>query len=461
MGGASAPSCRSRASRTASTSTSRSSRRRARAGSTSPRSPWPRTTATSGLTSRLCPTGCACCACCGASAGGAMGPRRAALAALAISAGACHPSLGPAPWSAGSAIPARHGHVRTLNENYARTRATVLVRAVDEPTRANLDYAAYHASFMIADPAPEGAAAAGGAAKVGTPFRGLVEAPSLTGDVAATPLSADERARPFAFAPLVEALTAHKVAGASELEDVGTAVHGETWGLPGGPQLVPQAASELFVHAVAGGKAELWVKIEFQPWFAALGALPDQDGDGAPEIYGRVAPAQVDRAVLAFLDGDYATKLLTPAEIKTWSNQLAGYWYPSYNTDLVAAGPVFPAATTEPDVKAELGGRTFAAPTIVMRGKPQGKATYEVFIVAGAGAQAPRVAGPAAAFAWPALLKTRPTPRPGPVVAAVEKELAKVGGGSWDAWAASVAPFDDLVKRALGAAPPTVKAVAG
>jgi alginate O-acetyltransferase complex protein AlgJ len=373
----------------------------------------------------------------------------------------CHPGLAPSPWSAGVAAgsaPAEHAQVRTLNEGYRRTKSAVLVREVDVPTRANLDWAAYHSNFMITDPEPEGAAALTGQAKSATPFKGLVEADSLTGDVARTSLSADERARPLAFAPLVEAMSAHKVKGASELEDVGAAVRGESWGLPGGPQIVPQTASELFVHHAA--TPELWVKIEFAPWFKALGALPDQDGDGFPELYGRVAPASVSPAALAFIAGDYSTKALAPAEVKTWANQLAGYWYPSYNTDLVAPGPAFPTDATEADVKAELGGRSFAAPTIVMRGKPQGKATYDVFIVKGEGG-ATAAAAKGGGAAAPVLPKTKPTPRPAAVVEAVRKELATAGGGSWDKWAASLAPFDEVVRKVLAASPASVKGIAG
>ncbi|HEV3032936.1 MAG TPA: hypothetical protein VG319_14910, partial [Polyangia bacterium] len=135
-----------------------------------------------------------------------------ALSALAL---ACHPGLGPAPWSAiKGSVPAIHAQVRTLNDGYSRTRSTALVREIDEPTRANLDYAAYHANFMIADPEPAGARVAGGVAVATAPFHGLVEAATLTGDIGRTPLTADERAHPLAFAPVVEYLSAHKVAGA-------------------------------------------------------------------------------------------------------------------------------------------------------------------------------------------------------------------------------------------------------
>jgi len=382
-----------------------------------------------------------------------MGPHRgiaAVGAALGTLAAGCHPS----PWPAKTAASATHAEVRTLNDGYARTRSVVLVREIAVPTRANLDYAAYHANFMITDPAPEGAAALRGAVVPAAPFRGLLDTTTLTADIDRTPLTKDERARPLAFAPLVETLATRKVAGASELEDVGAAVRSENWGLPGGPQLVPQVAAEVYVHAAP--TPEVWVKVEFQPWFKALGALADQDGDGFPELYGRVAPANVDQAVLAFIAGDYSSKPLTPGEIKTWANQLSGYWYPSYNTDLVPPGPRFPNDTTEAEVKAELGRRGFDAPTIVMRGKPQGKPTYDVFIVDGLAT----AASPSAASVAP-LPKTRPSPRPDTVVRAIDRELATTGAGSWDKWAASVAPFAELVTSVLHQTPPTVKGIAG
>jgi alginate O-acetyltransferase complex protein AlgJ len=385
--------------------------------------------------------------------------RSLALAGLVVLAGACHPGLERSPWPAPSkAVPATRAGVRTLNDGYRRTRSTVLVREIAEPTRASLDYAAYHANFMIADPEPEGMTAAG-TPSAARPFQELLERETLTGDIARTPLTDDERARPLAFAPLVEYLAARKVAGADKLEDVGSAVRGETWGLPGGPQIVRQTASELFVHRPTPSAAapELWVKVELQPWFHAFRALPDQDGDGFPELYGRVRADLVDPAVVAAIAGDYSTKVLSPAELKTWANQLSGYWYPSYNTDLVAAEASWPTDATEADVKAQLGGRAFAAPTIVMRGKPQGKATYDVFIVGGAAVGA-SPAPTRGAFA--ALPKTRPSPRPEPVVRHVREELA-AAGGSWEAWANAIAPFDQMVRRVLRATPATVKAIAG
>ena len=155
-------------------------------------------------------------------------------------------------------------------------------------------------------------------------------------------------------------------------------------GLPRRPGVMTQTVSEIYLHAgAAGAPPELWAKIEFQPWFSALGQLPDQDGDGFPEVYARAKSVRLTPEARALVVDDYAGKTLDKAQITAWANRLASYWYPSFNTDLVPAGEVWPEAGVEPEIQRELGGKVYAAPTIVMRGKPQGVPTYDVFVVRG------------------------------------------------------------------------------
>ena len=57
-----------------------------------------------------------------------------------------------------------------------------------------------------------------------------------------------------------------------------------------GPQFVRQTATEAFLHDTGQGRpVEIWLKIELAPWFTGFSSPPDEDGDGFPEIYGRVA----------------------------------------------------------------------------------------------------------------------------------------------------------------------------
>ena len=361
------------------------------------------------------------------------------------------------PWGGAERGPAaEHADVHTLNPDYQRERSQVWVREVTRPTRANLDYAAYHANFMIADPEPETPLTATAAPDTSHPFGGLLE--SLTSDLAKTPLSPEERAQPMAFAPLSEFLQAHKVEGAPALAEVGAAVRSEKWKLQLPPGTSGQLLSEVYLHQPASGAPELWAKVEFEPWFKPFADSADQDGDGFPELYGKVKPSSFTPALATAIRDDYQLPVLGPAEVKAWANQLSSYWYPSFNTDLIPAGETWPDAQTEPNIKQELGNRAFAAPSIVLRGKPQGKPTYNVFLIH---EEEKKAAATTPAKPAPQLAKTKPTPNPAPVLEAVERELKTQGGGSWEKWTSQLAPFHDSLRKRLKAMPPKVKALAG
>jgi alginate O-acetyltransferase complex protein AlgJ len=377
------------------------------------------------------------------------------LAVLALAA--CHAGGAKFPWGDAPRTPrTEHADVRTLNEGYDRTRSQVWVREVTRPTRAALDYAAYHGNFMIADPEPE-SPVADGKPDTSHPFAGQLEPSSLTADLTKTPLSEAERQHPLAFAPLSEFLQARKVAGADALAEVGSAVRSEKWGLPLPPGTAGQQLSELYLHQPASGAPEVWAKVEFQPWFKPLASSADQDGDGFPELYGRVVASALTPALTTAIQKDYVEPVLSASEVKAWANQLSSYWYPSYNTDLIPVGPSWPDEQTEPNIKQELSGRSFASPTIVLRGKPQGKATYNVLLVRTEGA-APVASSPAK----PALrlAKTRPSPNAAQALGNVQRELAEAGG-SWPKWLQKLSPTRDGLKKRLKGMPPKVKALAG
>ena len=388
----------------------------------------------------------------------------AAITFIVVAAG-CATSNARFPWPApGPATTATRADVNTANPSYRRATSQVLVRRVSRPTRASLDYAAYHANFMNADPAPEGTAAGdkGKAPSTANPFGGVLVTDSLTAAVAQTSLSADERAHPLALPPLVELLVSKKVAGADRLEDVVARVRAESWGLAGGPQVVRQTATEAFLHEPGAGRAvEIWIKIEFAPWFTGFSSPPDEDGDGFAELYGRVADSAIGATadIAKFIRGDYEGRVLTSAEVKAWAHQLASYWYPSYNTDLVAAPAAWPTADTEAAVRQELGNLSFPAPTVVMRGKPQGTPVYNVFLVEGVLSDGNVAKEPTAP---PAL--NLPPSTPSPNTAAVKKTvLAELAahGKSWSSWTAEVAPLHKALKRRLDAMPAGSKALAG
>ncbi|HEY6079917.1 MAG TPA: hypothetical protein VIW29_13980 [Polyangiaceae bacterium] len=373
---------------------------------------------------------------------------------------ACHTGNAKEPWGdVARARPAEHAEVRTLNEGYERTRSTVWVRQVDRPTRAALDYAAYHANFMIADLEPEAALPGDRQPDTSRPFAGLIEVESLTSDIEKTTLSPAERSQPLAFAPLSERLQSRKIEGAEGLAEVGAAVRDEKWGLALPPGTSGQQLTELYLHGAGSGPVEIWAKIEFQPWFTAFKGAPDQDADGYPELYGRLPSALATSAVVKEIREDYMAKALSADEVKAWANQLSSYWYPSFNTDLVPTEAQWPDSQTEAFIKQELGDHSFAKPAIVLRGKPQGKPTYNVLLI-GSGGDADADAAPAAGPALK-LARTRPSPETKGLASRLEGELQREGQGDYAKWQATLAPLHTRVRKRLKAMPPKVKALAG
>jgi alginate O-acetyltransferase complex protein AlgJ len=226
---------------------------------------------------------------------------------------------------------------------------------------------------------------------------------------------------------------------------------------------VRQTASLAFLHTPAAGRpAEIWIKVEFAPWFTGFSSPPDEDGDGYPEIYGRVADDAIGPtdAIVKFVHDEYEGRVLSPAEVKGWAHQLASYWYPSYNTDLVTAGATWPTADTEAAVRAELGAETFATPTVVMRGKPQGTPVYNVFLVDHGGTVDGAQKGAETAAAPLRLAPSRPSPNPAPVKRQVLSELA-AHGRTWTAWSQAIPEVQAAVKKRMDAMPAGAKAMAG
>jgi hypothetical protein len=381
------------------------------------------------------------------------------LAALVVVA--CRPGASKLPWTESAPVlRAEHANVRTLNSSYDRRRSHVLVRDVDRPTRAQLDYAAYHQNFMIAQTEPEGDPEPQAKPDTTNPFGGLLDGASLTGDISKLGLSEAERTSPLAFEPLLRYLASKKVAGVERFQELDAKARGESWGLRTRPGVITQSLSEIFLHRSEKGAVELVAKIEFEPWFRGLGTLSDQDQDGYPELYGRIKPLPTDSAALAAIEGDYASHPLDDAELKVWKNELVSYWYPSFNTDLVEPGAAFPDDHTEAVIRDELAGQSFQKPTVIVRGKPQGEPTYLVLLVKDPSA-APAAKQAAAKGPKLQLAKTTPSPTPKKLEREIAAELSSEGKGSWDAWANELGPVRETVKQHLRRVKGEAQALAG
>jgi len=398
--------------------------------------------------------------------------RSLALAIAVVATSTCSAGRPRFPWPADSATTAapESAEVTTRNREYHRSRSRVLVRDIKRPTRANLDYAAYHANAMIESFRRERApAAVQSIPPVATLFGGVLVPGSAVATLAQTPLTHDEQRHPFAFSPLVDALARWDHQQARPLDEARTAVRSESWGGNRSVEEIYQEIADAFLHRTADGQRQLWVKIEFSPGALPFADMPDDDGDGLASIYAQLDPGRCSAAVWQQLETDYLSRELNPVEVRAWANELASYWYPSYNTDLVDLGTAlqWPVRETEPEIVAEIGDLIVAAPTVVMRGKPVGAPIYNLFVVAGmppvmartgataasAPTSAPSSAPPSAPQAIAAQADT--------VCASLQRELEQSGRGSYPTWASALRPLHDDIRARLGQLPAELKALRG
>lgn len=346
---------------------------------------------------------------------------------------------------------------RTLNAGYRRETSRVLVREVDVPTRANLDYAAWNANLFLVD-----------TIKVDIrPAKIVAESLSLGGflsdfraSLESTPLSDSERVSPMAWKPVEDLLLAWSFDTAGPLVTRVQELSQKKWGDTSGTAQAFQQIAALYVHHASSG-AEVWVRVEFAAWMTPfVSGIADRDGDGHPEVWAKLSAPELKPSMVALLTGDYAKKRLNRKEAVQWANELAALWYPTYNTDMMdlSQEDSFPQKTTEPEVVAELKGLRVAHPIAVMRGRPFGTPLY--FVI-----QVPSLAKADSGAKTGAKQENRSVDstlkvRLDSIRKAIASEVA-VHGGSWEAWAKSAEPIRAKASALAASAPVEIQALVG
>lgn len=270
----------------------------------------------------------------------------------------------------------------TLNKKFNRIKSHVMVRKVGTPTLANLDCAAYFANPVRYD--PQRVKPKKPLKKIGIAdlcFNGAIVSPCA--GISGTPLTETEKKQPLAWDPLQNRLW--EITKTGLFEKITAAVNGEKWADPS-VFLPYQEIVAVYLHG-EGDTASLWVKIEFKPWVKFLDGVPDSDGDGFREMFGRLNLSAIDSAPLAksldWIRSDYTRTALTREQVIDWANTLASYWYPKLNTDIVdmTGQTRWPTSDTEKKIRRELKGLVVENPAVVIRGNPYGEKIYIVFVV--------------------------------------------------------------------------------
>jgi alginate O-acetyltransferase complex protein AlgJ len=170
--------------------------------------------------------------------------------------------------------------------------------------------------------------------------------------------------------------------------------------------------------------------------------MSDEDGDGHADLYGQLEPALLSAKAAAIIADDYAARSVSRDEVNKWAHELASYWYPAYNTDIVEAGASFPSPDTEPDVRQWLRGASVQEPTVVIRGVPRGIPLYTVLQVDHLDGASGQVQGEIAQ-PYPGVAQAAAVPSD------IRQELETLGRGSWKRWLRAVAPAHRQLRRVL------------
>lgn len=271
-----------------------------------------------------------------------------------------------------------------LVPRFNRLRSPVTVRKVDSPTAANLDFAAYDRNPVLRDVTK--------VKKLRQPrtftldtltFGGVVD--GVVGSCDATPLTEREKRQPLACKPLLKRLW--RVVKAENIQKRTAQVAGYKWSDSSVYQPYQEVHS-IYLHQ-AEGAVEWWAKVEFAPWVPFKRVVSDEDGDGVSEIYcrlnlGSCNPDSLAKAV-AWIKSEYTQRILSTGEMVDWITDLASYWYPTKNTDIIDldAARDWPDSRTKRSVRRALHGLTVHNPLAVVEGKPWSpkQPIYNVYIV--------------------------------------------------------------------------------
>ncbi|MBD3315427.1 MAG: hypothetical protein GF344_06540, partial [Chitinivibrionales bacterium] len=273
-----------------------------------------------------------------------------------------------------------------LVPKFNRKKSNAMVRRVFEPTRANLDYAAYTANPIwyekkkFKPKAPKDKVVLSEIT-----FGGLLENPCNSIDE--TPLTKEEKANPLAWEPLKKALW--EVVKDPGFQLVTGNLNGYKWNDPEVYEAYQQIVAA-YLHETDDG-AEMWVRVEFRPWVKFIKkTVTDENDDGIREIYGRLSLERIEpenrRKAFEWIREEYMARVLTRQEVIDWITELASYWYPTKNTDILENEGTWPDEHTERKVKRTMRKVTVEDPIAVVRGRPTGdikKPVYNVYVVEG------------------------------------------------------------------------------
>lgn len=352
-----------------------------------------------------------------------------------------------------------------LVPEFNRIKSNAMVRKITVPTAANLDYSAYDRNPVLFEQQKKKPA------KPGTPvtlesmtFGTLLS--DICNTLAQTPLTDTEREAPLAWDPLSKKLW--NVVKDPGIQEIAGKINGYKWADPGIYQPY-QLLTTAYIHENKSGGVELWVKVEFSPWVDFIKAVDDEDRDGFKEIYGKlrletIAPDSLAKAI-AWVRNDYQRRILTQQEMVDWITELASYWYPTKNTDIIdmAGNDTWPNNDTRKIVLKTLKGLKVKNPLAVVEGKPfrPDRPIYNVYVVDAVSMPAENVGSTEKVTGNNAekMIDTARSKNFSENDNRFREEEKK--NGSYDAWAKKNSSFFDGLKKLIASLPPEQMGIQG
>ncbi|MBD3393006.1 MAG: hypothetical protein GF418_12930 [Chitinivibrionales bacterium] len=350
-----------------------------------------------------------------------------------------------------------------LVPEFDRLESNVMARKIPVPTRANLDYAAYHANPVLFEPEKFKPKAPGEAVTLeAMTFGGYLS--DVVNSIDKTPLTDAEKERPMAWQPLNKELW--EVTKDMGFQSVTGKINGYKWADPS-VHMPYQEIATAYVHHTGEGR-EMWVKIEFSFWVKFLDAATDSDNDGIDEVYGRLSlkdadPAAVKKA-FAWITGDYLVKTLDRQGVIDWITELASYWYPTKNSDIVDQGEheYWPNEDTKDlrRIKRTMKKTRIKDPIAVVEAKPfdPKHPVYNVYVVEGLKKE--DAEDKAETSLTDKVMDTTVSQNFKENGKRFKDELDK-HGGSYEKWAAECAGYVEAQKKAMADVPETQMGIPG
>ncbi len=243
-------------------------------------------------------------------------------------------------------------------------------REVKTPNRASLDLAAWDANPLMAFPGKTGEQSLDKRHYKSMPL--LVSSPisQIAQNRKSTALAEKTWQQPCSFSAMKRALSMEL--GWNLLSQLQARIDS----IPG-----LQLSRVYYQKSKAQGQpSTIWIEVQLDAWTSIQGVL-DLDKDGYSEFYIQISADSIREKSQAFekwIEEDYMGKKLDSSEVLQWAQQLAGYWYPSLNTDLVW------------DLPKQNWPGTSLIPTIAIRGNPFGTPHHTLLKIAGLGPIAQR-----------------------------------------------------------------------